>query len=325
MEKKKVLAIVCGRKNGETERAARIALKAAKEQGCDVSLINIGELKIGRCLGCGVCSRRMDQPLNMTPCPLHEDDMEWLDEQICSSDALLFGAPMYEQAPPGEYKIMCDRFGPSHDVTIVKGIYDARVAAGVDPVFDPRYFIHRPAAFYGVGGSEWSHMGFPMLGIPAIPLGLKIVDREQFEWNHCLLAREEYVERMRQMGEHLAKMAHLPSEEQYYNGPEGICPICHNNVMRMTPGTNECTCVLCGMIGTGYMEDGKLAVHFSEEELLASHVTDTGRAIHLKDMRGEGKPKPGQPKRRPTEEEYEMARLWGFELMKEIPSEKPKR
>ena len=320
---KKVLGIVCGKRNGETERAARVALLAAKEKGCEVELINIGELNIKPCTGCGVCSRRLREPLNLTPCPQHDDDMEWLDEQICSSDALLFGAPMYEQAPPGQYKIMCDRFGPSHDVTIVKHIYDARVEAGIDPVYDPRYFIHRPAAFFGVGGSEWSHMGFPSLGIPAIPLGLKIVDREQFEWNRGILCYEDKIQRLRQMGEHLAAMAQLPFEEQWYNGPDSICPVCHNNVMRLKPGTNECTCVLCGMIGTVDVVDGKAVARFSEEALVTPHILASGREIHRLDMLGIGKPMPGQPDHYPTPEEREVGNAMAVQLMKELPTTRP--
>lgn len=321
--KKKVLGIVCGRKNGETERAARIALLAAKECGCDVELINLGDLTIKPCIGCGVCSRRLREPLNLTPCPQHDDDMEWLDEQICSSDALLFGAPMYEQSPPAAYKAMCDRFGPSHDVAFIKHIYDARVEAGVDPVYDPRYFNHRPAAFFGLGGSEWSYMGFPILGIPAICLGLKVVDREQFNWNRGILCYEDRVERMKAMGRHLAQMAQLPFDDTYYNGPEGMCPVCHNNVMLMTPGTDECTCALCGMIGKMEIKDGKAVAHFTEEAILTSHLTDTGREIHYLDLLGKGKPMPGQPKSYPTPEERSAADAKAREMMKELPTTKP--
>ena len=39
----KITAIVCGRKNQNTERLARVALKAAEDMGADVSLVNLME------------------------------------------------------------------------------------------------------------------------------------------------------------------------------------------------------------------------------------------------------------------------------------------
>lgn len=324
---KKILGIVAGKHNGQTERAARTILLAAKEKGCEVQLVNIGDLNISRCLGCGVCSRRLREPLNMTPCPLYKDDMKWLDEQIRDADGLVFGAPMYEQSPPGEYKIMCDRFGPSHDVTIVRHIYNARKEAGIDcgddPVYTEDFMRHKPAVFFGVGGSEWSHQGFPQLGIPAISLGLKIVDKEQFEWNRGILCYPDRVARLKNMGEHLAAMVELPFEEQWYNGPEAICPVCHNSVMRLKPGTDECTCVLCGMIGKIKVVDGKAVAEFSEEALLTPHILDSGREIHRLDMLGQGKPLPGQPDHYPTPEERAVANEKALAMVKELPDSRP--
>ena len=41
---KKVLAIICGKPNGETARAARVALLAAQAKGCEVELVNLMHL-----------------------------------------------------------------------------------------------------------------------------------------------------------------------------------------------------------------------------------------------------------------------------------------
>ena len=247
--------------------------------------------------------------------------MKWLDSEILASDALLFGAPMFEQAVPGPYKIMCDRFGPSHDVTFQKKIYDARIRLGIDPEIDERWFDEKPAAFFGLGGSEWSYLSYPTLAIPAIPLGFKIVDRTQFDWNRELLANPERVARMKKMGEHLADMAGKDPEEMFYIGPEGFCPQCHNDVMRLGP-QGECTCSICGVIGKLTVEDGEIQVAYTEEMLATSHVTDSGREIHFLDLIGKGKPQPGQVPF-PTPEEQEEAKVVAAEYMKEIPSSKP--
>lgn len=320
---KKVLAIVCGRSNGQTEQAARVALKAAQEKGCEVELVNIMDLEIKPCIGCGVCSRALREPETIKPCPLHKDDMKWLDDKILSSDALLFGAPMFEQSVPGPYKTLCDRFGPSHDVTFVKKIYEARVALGIEPQIDTRWFRERPVAFFGLGGSEWSYLSYPTLAIPAIPLGLKIVDREQFDWNRGILANEDRVARMKRMGEHLADMADKEPAEMTYIGREGYCPQCHNDVMRLGP-KGECTCSVCGVIGKLTVEDGEIKVSYTDEMLATSHVTDSGRAIHFLDLTGRGKPMPGQVPT-PTPEQAEKAGALAAEYKKAIPAAKPSK
>jgi len=282
----KVLGIITGKPNGETSRAARIALLAAQEKGCEVQLINLRTLNIKNCIGCGNCGAALRNPANYNPCPLTgNDDMDWLDEQILSADAILLGAPMFEESVPGEYKTMTDRFGPSHDVTFQKKLYDARVAMGIDPKIDPRFFKKRPFAFFGVGGSEWQYLGYSTGGIPAVPMGFVPVDREEFLWNRNLLSDESRVARMKQMGEHLAAMAQIEDPEQWtYIGPEGVCPVCHNDVVQFNEDMTEATCVLCGIIGQVSAQDGKIAITFSEEARTHSHILDSGREIHFKDL-----------------------------------------
>ena len=105
----KVTAIVCGRKNQQTERLARIALKSAREAGAEIELINLMDLDIRPCINCQACVRAMREANFKGKCPLMGDDMAWLDEQVLSSDGLIYVAPMFENAVPGTYKIMCDR------------------------------------------------------------------------------------------------------------------------------------------------------------------------------------------------------------------------
>lgn len=317
----KILAIVCGKTNGQTERAARVALKAAKDKGCEVELINLMNLDIRACKGCNICTRQLMDPSFTTPCPLHDDDMTWLDERIYESDAVIFGAPMFEQSVPGPFKTMTDRFGPSHDVTFRKFAYDRRVAMGIDPVVDPRAFIKRPAAFFGLGGSEWAYLSFSTVGIPAIPLGLEIVDRAQFSWNTDINADPERVARLQKMGEHLADMINVPEGERTYIGEEGQCPCCHNDVFQLSPDIKKATCVLCGVIGDVVVDDDKnIRITFTEEMLKTSHVTDTGRTIHLEDLQGKG-----NQRKKLTEEQYAAGKQLAKELMLEIPDRRPEK
>lgn len=280
----KITAIVCGRKNQQSERIARIALKSAKEIGAEVELINLMNLKIKPCIDCKACVRAMREPDFKGKCPLN-DDMAWLDEQILSSDGLIFVAPMFENAAPGPYKIMCDRMGPSHDVTFLRGAKALREAAGIDPMIDERWFKSRPAAFIGHGGSEWSFMSFPTLAIPAISMGMTIVDYIRMDWNSDLMLDDLRLNRIRQCGAHVAAQAGKNPGEMSYIGPAGVCAACHCDVMRIVPESGEAYCACCGAPGKLSVVAGKVVVAMDADSMRRSHLFETGRQIHMDDLR----------------------------------------
>ena len=280
----KVVCIFAGRKNGKGISYARLALKAAKEAGADETvLINLDELNIKPCINCMACVRRLSDPDFTGSCPL-KDDMDWLDEQYLSSDAMIYLAPMYENSAPGPYKNMCDRLGPSHDINFQKEAYDNQLARGKKPVVDERFFIQRPVVYIGHGGSEWNYLSYPTLAIPSIPLGLQIVDYVSIPWNNGALM-DERADQIRQAGRHLVEMARLAPEERTYIGDPGICPVCHSRVMHIGDNANELTCALCGAIGTLIVEDGHVKAEFTREAMALSHVLDGGRAQHMKDLK----------------------------------------
>ena len=286
----KVTAIVCGRKNQNTEKLARVALKGAKEAGAEVMLINLMNLDIRPCVNCRACTRQLVDPSFSGHCVQEKDDMVWLDEQVLASDALLYAAPMYECAVPGTYKLMCDRLGPSHDVTFKRDIARQRREAGMETGIDERWFKDRPVAFIGHGGSEWSLLSFPTLAIPAVPLGLTIVDYMHFEWcSRGVLLDEAKMERVTKCGRHLAAMAGKKAEEMTYIGNPGICPVCHCDVVRANAETGEVLCALCGA-PVRLKSDGRtLEVISDEESFRISHVRESGREIHMSDLRENAK------------------------------------
>ena len=309
----KVTAIVCGRRNQYTERAARAALKAAKDEGAEVTLINLMDLNIKPCINCQACVRAMRDPDFKGKCPLGQDDMEWLDDQMLSSDGLLFVAPMFENSAPGVYKVMCDRFGPSHDVTFLKEAYDQRMAKGEDPKIDTRFFRARAVAFIGHGGSEWSYLSYPSLAVPAISMGMTIVDYVRLDWNNTLILDDARMERVRQCGAHLAKMAALPDQERSYIGPEGVCPACHCDVVRVDPETGGVECALCGV--KGKLENGR--VMMDPESVKLSHIFEAGRQKHMADLKNNGRVRAGL-------DQAEIQRRTK-PLLEEIPTLKPHR
>lgn len=307
----KVTAIVCGRKDHYTERIARAALKAAKDSGAEVALINLMDLNIQPCINCQACVRAMREPGFAGACPLTKDDMAWLDDQMLSSDGLLFVAPMFENSVPGVYKVMCDRMGPSHDVTFLREAYEQRKAQGLDPKIDTRFFRSRAVAFIGHGGSEWSYLSYPTLAIPAISMGMTIVDYVRLDWNNPLILDDARMERVRQCGVHLAKMAAMKPEEMTYIGPAGVCPACHCDVVRVNPADGSVECALCGV--KGHLKDG--AVEMDPESVKISHIFEAGRRVHMEDLKNNGKVRAGL--------DQEEIRRRTRPLMEEIPALRP--
>lgn len=281
----KITAITSGRPNQISDKMARIALKGAQESGAEIQLINLMKLDIKPCINCGKCVRKMRDVNFQGHCPLENDDMLWLDDQMLSSDGIIFIAPMFEAMTPGIYRVLCDRIGPSHDVTFLKQAYDDRISKGIDPQIDIRFFDRKAAAFIGHGGSEWSYMGYPTLASPAVSMGMDIVDYIQIEWNNDWVVNEEKKERVRQLGKNIAEAAMVPSGQRVYRGVDGACPVCHCNVFRLDMIGDSATCTLCGIIGRPVLENGKWKLEVDNKEIAHSHIYESGRKKHMDDLK----------------------------------------
>ncbi|HHV11968.1 MAG TPA: flavodoxin family protein [Clostridiales bacterium] len=275
----KLLSIIVGREDGESARMSRVVLKEAYENGCEIELINLKYLQIKPCIGCMKCVTKLFNPNHAGECPI-QDDMAWLDRKILEADGLLFVAPMYECSVPGEYRMMCDRLGPSHDITFKKFLDERSKSMGMAVTTDHRWYTPKPVAFITHGGSEWSYMAYPSVATPSISLGLQIVDKVHFDYNDGILTNECHMERLREMGRHIITMIQKRPEEREYVGPQGYCPVCHNDVMRLDFDSNKCECALCGTIGTISVKNNKVQVDFTEDAKILSHLIDGGRTKH---------------------------------------------
>ncbi len=281
----KILGIFTGRPKQVTEFYIQTALKAAEEVGCEVELVNLRQLNINPCNGCCVCHRegRADGKLGC----VYDDDMVWLDEKIMECDGMIVAAPCYECSPPSEMKKFCDRLGPSHDVMIRKDIDERRIAQGLS-TNDPRWYKDRPVAFISHGGSEWTTLGLPVLSIIAVPLGMTIVDLVNISFQGTIL-KEGTVDRVKAVGRAVAANCGKAADEMTFMGDPGVCPCCHNNTMVLEPDSDNITCAACGLEGKISVENGKVLTHYTSEQLKGSHVTISGKTIHMLDMTGRGK------------------------------------
>lgn len=111
----KVMGIVTGRHNGNSEILVKEALLACQEEGAEVELINLFDYNILPCTGCEVCTMSMGNVAmgkgEYTGCVLKEkDDMDKLITEMQTCNGLIIGVPTYDLMPSTVYTRFTHRF-----------------------------------------------------------------------------------------------------------------------------------------------------------------------------------------------------------------------
>ncbi len=91
------------RKNANTQTLMETVLKGAASKGAETRLVNLNELNIKGCQGCGACKKEVGK------CAW-KDDLAPLLEEIKSVDAIILGSPIYWFRVSAQLKILVDRF-----------------------------------------------------------------------------------------------------------------------------------------------------------------------------------------------------------------------
>lgn len=297
MDKKKVLGISFGRKMGNTDVMIKTALMECEKAGCDVRFIRADDLRIEPCTGCIACVVGMTTGRGKGGCHI-QDDFELLDEALMECDAIIVGSPTYVLSPTGKFKVICDRIGPSHDITFRQATYDEGVAAGKSPeqLPDPRSFKKRVGALVSVGGAmtkNWLSFMLPTMYEFTMSMGVDVIDMHEYHgamaYEH-VLGNESQMERMRKMGRHIAGALVAQSEEErtrWRGDDDGVCPVCHCNMLTVADDRLSVECPVCGIRGTFSVEDGKLDVRFSEQEQNRSRLRWGGKLEHSTEIKTE--------------------------------------
>lgn len=280
----KVLGIFTGRPKGTTEWMIKSALKGAAEEGAEVEVINLRDLEMKPCSGCNSCLMHLQQGKGFF-C-MYKDDVDFLNEKIIEADGIICCAPMYEKAPPSEYKAMCDRLGPAHDVAVL-GMNNMMAMQNGHPecCVPENVFKTRPVSYIAHGGSEWTTLGLPNMSIFTISHGFKIVDLLEYPWDYKLVFDDEVIERLKESGRAVARNCNQDEKDMTYIGEPGHCPLCHNATMVLAQNGTGVTCAVCGMRGNlSIDENGDMKVTYPEAEYAYSHVTMSGKMNHGKDL-----------------------------------------
>lgn len=100
---KKILVISSSpRRGGNTDMLCDEFAAGAEAAGHQVEKIFLGDMEIGYCTGCSICS------LHGKPCPQNDDAAEIIDKMI-AADVIVLATPVYFYSMSAQMKTLIDR------------------------------------------------------------------------------------------------------------------------------------------------------------------------------------------------------------------------
>jgi len=240
----KVLGIVAScRKLGNTEILVKEALMAAQDKGAEVEIIRWNDYNILPCEGdaqclfaTGVCKHR------------DKDDFDFLLKKLYQYDGLILGAPCYFLEVQAIIKQFIDRLFILFS--------------------EPSKMVGKPAAIivpYATRG--WTSYAFLQPTILLLQLGMDIIDKKLIHVQAVgeASANQVALDSARSTGEEVVHA--ISSGDRSYRGEKGICPVCHENNIRIMNDNKTIECPVCAIRGELKVEDGDIKVHFPEDQL----------------------------------------------------------
>ena len=294
-----ILGISFGKVNANTDILVKEALFGAREAAPDaeIKFINTNKLKIGRCIGCGACSRALENGKDNV-C-IVKDDFQELEEAVRSADCLIFGAPVYVLQPVGQFKDFVDRFSCRHDYSAITWVLDKRrngEMPGNADDFPMERLKKRTVSYITVGGAtteNWTSMGTATLHLFGFPPMMRVMGNYNANSMGTVAnpyLDEQLIENMHEMGRRTVK-GYLDDSVQFFqpeNKPEGVCPVCHQRLITIMPGTTKVECPVCGIEGQLSIENDAVKVTFSEQQQARARGTFAGLREHTTEIQGFG-------------------------------------
>lgn len=296
MEKKKVVGFSFGRKMSNTEVMIKEALLVCEQAGMEIQFVRCDDLNIHICTGCCACVGGLMSGRGRGTCIHKDDEFYVIEEALMSADAVIVGSPTYEFAPTGNFKVVCDRIGPSHDKTFRGPAIETGIAEGRDESTypDARSIKPRVGALITVGGARtenWLSLSLPNMYEFTMPMGIDVIDKYKYfgamNIEH-VLGRPDVMDRMHKLGEHIVEALNAQTEEErtkYRGDDQGVCPVCHESILTVNPDRRKVECPICGIEGDLHVVDGKIEVEFSEAQQKRSRLYDEGKWEHSNEIR----------------------------------------
>lgn len=103
-----------------TRKLLRWVLDGAENAGAQTNLVDLSDLHIEACTGCGYCSISGE-------CVFH-DDFRGLYAQMLTTDGIVLGSPVYIDHVTGQMKIFIDRLADAVHYQVLTGRYGCAVS-----------------------------------------------------------------------------------------------------------------------------------------------------------------------------------------------------
>ncbi len=285
----KVMGIVAGRHNGNSEILVKEALLACQEAGAEVTLINLFDYNILPCTGCEGCTMSMGDVAmgkgEYRGCVLKEkDDVDKLITAMQQQNGVIIGVPTYDLMPSSVYTRFAQRF-LAYELSFLLKIGSVKE--------DP----HCVAGLIAVGGSchDWQGLTLETMAASMFTQSIQVVD--QFMSTRVgrpgnVLLRDEQIARAHQMGENIIKAINTPIEDRGWLGDpdQGLCPNCHGGlIFRGEPHWDGIQwpfeCAVCGAGGDLVKDaDGKVRFVIAEDGLCRDRNVNECRDKHLEEI-----------------------------------------
>jgi multimeric flavodoxin WrbA len=240
----KILGIVTSdRRLGNTEILVKEALMGAEERGAEVEIIRWTNYRILPCDGLATCL------FSARGCALKDkDDHNYMLEKIYECDGLVFGSPCYIKEATAIVKQFIDRL-------FVLTSQPSRARGKLAVIIMP----------YATRG--WTQYAFVQPNILLGMLGMTVIDRALIHTQGMseAIAHPEGLERVRDMGQALA--TGIKTGDTTYRGEPGVCPVCHDRIIRIHKDNETVECGTCQMTGSLSIENGKIRVQFPEDQI----------------------------------------------------------
>lgn len=292
---KKVLGLSFGRKMGNTDVMVKHALMECEKSGLEVKFIRVDELDIKICTGCIACVIGMVSGRGKGGCAI-KDDFHILDEAIMECDAVIIGSPTYETSPTGRFKTVCDRIGPSHDITFRKATFEEGLQNGKDvkDLPDERSFKPRVGALISVGGAmtqNWLAFNLPIMYEFTMPMGIDVIDKMEYfgamAFEH-VLGNKQMMDRAALIGQHISEALSETDDVQltkWRGDDEGVCPVCYCDLLLVSKDKTYVECPVCGIKGRLTIEKGRIETSFTKEEQERSRLKYAGKLEHSHEIK----------------------------------------
>ena len=227
------------RKNGNTEILLKQALMGAESEGAQVEILRLTDYKIGPCRGCGLCLFRENV------CQVKDDDVSFIFSRVDECDGLILGSPCYFLELTAVIKQLIDRcWILGHQIGKIK-----KPATVIIPYatrgWIPYISVQSNILLNVMGLTKINEAAICTQGISEV-----VLDQEAMDLAYG-------------MGKEIAVA--VREKDLTYQGEDGVCPSCHDWLVRILKDRETVECPTCGVRGKLSMAGGKIHVKFEKK------------------------------------------------------------